>query len=61
VAEEHVITDYQAQNSAEFFAVAYTDYLAHTHGLPSARELDDEGILEDTFALIDELATPTEG
>jgi tetratricopeptide (TPR) repeat protein len=52
---EHVITAYQSTNEAEFFAVAYTDYLAFRLGLPVRRELDDEGIVEDTFALLDEL------
>jgi tetratricopeptide (TPR) repeat protein len=57
---EHVITTYQTRNEHEFFAVAYTDYLAFHYGFPARRELDDEGIVEDTFALIDELggATP---
>jgi len=48
-------TDYQTTNSAEFFAVAYTDFIAHTYDLPSRRELDEEGIVEDVFALIREL------
>jgi tetratricopeptide (TPR) repeat protein len=49
---EHVATDYQTTNSAEFFAVAYTDFIAHEYGLPSRRLLDDEGIVAETFALI---------
>jgi tetratricopeptide (TPR) repeat protein len=52
---EHIITVYQTRNSAEFFAVAFTDYLAETYGLVSRRELDDEGVLEETFSLIDDL------
>jgi tetratricopeptide (TPR) repeat protein len=52
LGHEHVATDYQTTNSAEFFAVAYTDFLAHEHRLPWRRELDDEGVLEDTFDLI---------
>jgi hypothetical protein len=49
---EHVATDYQTTNSAEFFAVAYTDFIAHEYDLPSRRHLDDEGIVEATFAFI---------
>jgi hypothetical protein len=48
---EYVITGYQSTNSAEFFAVAYTDYLAHLYELPFARELDEDGLVEETFAL----------
>jgi len=55
MGEEHVATDYQTTNSAEFFAVAYTDFIAHAYQLRSRRELDEEGILEDTFDLIREL------
>ena len=54
--EEHVLTAYQTTNVAEFFAVAYTDFLAHELDLPSRRELDEEGIVEDTFALIRQLS-----
>jgi hypothetical protein len=54
-AEEHVITAYQTTNAAEFFAVAYTDYLAHLYDLPSQREADDVGIVDDTFELIRDL------
>jgi hypothetical protein len=53
--EEHVITAYQTTNSAEFFAVAYTDNLARAYDLPSQRELDDIGIVEEVFAPIDTL------
>jgi tetratricopeptide (TPR) repeat protein len=52
---EHVATVYQTTNSAEFFAVAYTDFLAHEYRLPSRRELDDEGVLEQTFDFIRQL------
>jgi tetratricopeptide (TPR) repeat protein len=55
MAEDHVITAYQTKNVAEFFAVAYTDFLAELCGLPAVREPDDVGILEDTYALIEEL------
>jgi hypothetical protein len=48
---EHILTSYQTTNSAEFFAVAYTDFIAHEYRLVSRRELDDEGVIEDTFAL----------
>jgi len=53
--EEHVATDYQTTNSAEFFAVAYTDFIAHAYQLRWRRELDEEGIVEETFELIREL------
>jgi hypothetical protein len=49
---EHVATDYQTTNAAEFFAVAYTDFIAHQYDLPSRRQLDEEGVVEQTFALI---------
>ena len=52
----HVATDYQTTNAAEFFAVAYTDFIAHEYDLPSKREHDDEGILEQTFDFIRSLA-----
>jgi tetratricopeptide (TPR) repeat protein len=60
MAEEHVATNYQTTNSAEFFAVAYTDFIAHTYDLRSRRELDEEGILEDVFDLIRALGGPEE-
>jgi tetratricopeptide (TPR) repeat protein len=53
---EHILTAYQTTNSAEFFAVAYTDFIAHEYRLMSRRELDDEGVIEDTFALFRTLA-----
>ena len=53
---EHILTAYQTTNSAEFFAVAYTDFIAHEYRLVSRRELDDEGVIEDTFALFRSLA-----
>jgi hypothetical protein len=49
---EHIATDYQTTNPAEFFAVAYTDFIAHEHDLPSRRPLDEEGVVEETFTLI---------
>lgn len=51
VAAEYVITSYQSTNPAEFLAVAYTDYLAQLYELPHRRELDEEGIIEETFDL----------
>jgi hypothetical protein len=58
--QEHVLTAYQTTNVAEFFAVAYTDYLAHEYGLPSAREPDDLGIIDDTFQIIRALCRPVD-
>jgi tetratricopeptide (TPR) repeat protein len=55
LAEEHVATSYQTTNVAEFFAVAYTDYLAQLYDFPVQRELDEEGIVAETFALIQRL------
>jgi tetratricopeptide (TPR) repeat protein len=52
LGQQHVATEYQTTNSAEFFAVAYTDFIAHKYDLPSRRHLDEEGIVEATFALI---------
>lgn len=53
-ASEFVLTTYQTRNTAEFFAVAYEDYLANLYTLPSAREGGFE-YLEGVFSFIDEL------
>jgi tetratricopeptide (TPR) repeat protein len=53
-ANEFVLTTYQTRNTAEFFAVAYEDYLADLYTLPSAREGGFE-YLEGVFAFIDQL------
>jgi tetratricopeptide (TPR) repeat protein len=54
-AHEYVLTSYQTRNVAEFFAVAYEDYLCNLYGLPSAREAGFDQ-LEPVFAFIDRLA-----
>jgi tetratricopeptide (TPR) repeat protein len=51
---EFVLTAYQSRNVAEFFAVAYEDYLCHLYQLPSAREAGFE-YLAPVFAFIDQL------
>jgi len=53
-AQEFVLTNYQTRNVAEFFAVAYEDYLCDLYALPSAREGGFEH-LEPVFAFIDKL------
>ena len=53
-AQEFVLTNYQTRNVAEFFAVAYEDYLCDLYALPSAREGGLEH-LEPVFAFIDKL------
>jgi tetratricopeptide (TPR) repeat protein len=53
-ASEFVLTTYQTRNTAEFFAVAYEDYLANLYSLPSTREAGFE-YLEPVFAFIDSL------
>jgi hypothetical protein len=54
-AEGFVLTNYQTRNVAEFFAVAYEDYLCNLYSLPSAREAGFEH-LEPVFAFIDGLS-----
>ena len=53
-AQEFVLTNYQTRNVAEFFAVAYEDYLCDLYTLPSAREAGFEH-LEPVFDFIDRL------
>jgi tetratricopeptide (TPR) repeat protein len=52
--DDFVLTNYQSRNTAEFFAVAYEDYLAKLYTLPSNREGGFD-YLEPVFAFIDEL------
>jgi tetratricopeptide (TPR) repeat protein len=53
-AQEFLLTSYQTRNVAEFFAVAYEDYLCLHYELPSTREAGfDE--MEPVFAFIDRL------
>jgi hypothetical protein len=53
-AQEFVLTTYQTRNVAEFFAVAYEDYLCNLYSLPSAREAGFDQ-MEPVFAFIDRL------
>lgn len=55
-AHEFILTNYQGRNVAEFFAVAYEDYLCNLYDLPSAREGGFDQ-LEPVFAFIDRLAS----
>lgn len=49
---------YQKQNEDEFFACAYTEYLAWRYGLDAEQHLDDRGVSAEAFALFEELDTP---
>jgi tetratricopeptide (TPR) repeat protein len=51
---DFVLTAYQSRNVAEFFAVAYEDYLCSLYDLPSAREAGFE-YLSPVFAFIEQL------
>jgi tetratricopeptide (TPR) repeat protein len=53
-AQDFVLTNYQTRNVAEFFAVAYEDYLCNHYALPSAREAGFDQ-MEPVFAFIDRL------
>jgi hypothetical protein len=53
-ADDFVLTTYQSRNSAEFFAVAYEDFLCERYALPSRREAGAAHI-EPVFAFIDRL------
>lgn len=53
--EDYLLTTYESKNSAEFFAVAYVDYLDRRWELPTTRELDADGLLGEVFAFFDEL------
>jgi hypothetical protein len=52
--DDFVLTTYQLRNSAEFFAVAYEDFLCDRYGLPSRREAGAAHI-EPVFAFIERL------
>jgi hypothetical protein len=54
-AHGYVLTSYQTRKVAEFFAVAYEDYLCNLYGLPSVREAGFDQ-LEPVFAFIERLA-----
>ena len=51
----YVFDTYVVQNADEFFAGAYEDYLRQRFGCKECKELDEDGILEATFAYFDEL------
>lgn len=49
----------QKQNEDEFFACAYTEYLARCYGLDAEQPLDDRGVAAEVSALFEELDTAT--
>jgi cytochrome c-type biogenesis protein CcmH/NrfG len=51
----YVGSEYQKQNEDEFFACAYTEYLARRYGLESEQELDDRGVGAEILSLFEEL------
>jgi Flp pilus assembly protein TadD len=57
----YVGSEYQKQNEDEFFACAYTEYLARRYGLEVEQQVDDRGVAADVFALFEELDTAPEG
>ncbi|HEX5750918.1 MAG TPA: hypothetical protein VFZ09_32130 [Archangium sp.] len=57
----YVGSEYQKQNEDEFFACAYTEYLARRYGLEVEQQLDDRGVSADVFALFEELEHPVQG
>jgi tetratricopeptide (TPR) repeat protein len=59
--EDYLLTTYETKNSAEFFAVAYVDYLDRRWELPTTRELDTDGLLGEVFAFFDELGPNSPG
>ncbi len=56
-AEEagYIFSSYAMQNVDELFAGAYEDYLRWRYDCGFARELDEDGVLEEVFAFFDEL------
>jgi hypothetical protein len=59
--EDYLLTVYETKNSAEFFAVAYVDYLDRRWELPTTRELDPDGLLGEVFAFFYELGPHPRG
>jgi len=57
----YVGSEYQKQNEDEFFACAYTEYLARRYGLDVEQQLDDRGVSAGVFALFEELDRPVPG
>jgi tetratricopeptide (TPR) repeat protein len=51
----YVGSEYQKQNEDEFFACAYTEYLARRYGLEAEQELDDRGVTAEILSLFEEL------
>jgi tetratricopeptide (TPR) repeat protein len=51
----YAVSEYQTTNADELFAVAYTDYLRHRHALGVTEALDEAGITEALFEVIEGL------
>lgn len=51
----YVGSEYQKQNDDEFFACAYTEYLARRYGLDAEQELDDRGVGTEILSFFEEL------
>jgi tetratricopeptide (TPR) repeat protein len=51
----YVGSEYQKQNDDEFFACAYTEYLARRYNLDAEQELDDRGVAADILSFFKEL------
>ena len=51
-----VVDAYALENSHEFFAVSYADWLRQRFGLPFRREPDDAGIFDGLAAVFEALA-----
>ena len=52
----YVVDTYASQNLDEFFAGTYVDYIRHRYDCRHQKELDDEGVLQDVFAVFDEIS-----
>jgi tetratricopeptide (TPR) repeat protein len=52
---EFVGGEYQISSVDEFFACTYVDWLRQRHGTTTYQERDDQGLLDDAFALFDGL------
>ncbi|MDY7230963.1 hypothetical protein SYV04_31535 [Hyalangium sp. s54d21] len=51
----YIGSEYQKQNEDEFFACAYTEYLARRYGLDAEQQMDDGGISREILSVFEEL------
>jgi tetratricopeptide (TPR) repeat protein len=51
----YVGSEYQKQNEDEFFACAYTEFLARRYGLDAEQELDDRGVASEILSFFEEM------